>query len=80
MSGQDAELEQLRAGVSCAVLLERNGYQVDEKESTRGSQKWRRGTGEIVIVSHEGRGCLPSRLPSCRTSRSPPPSSGCSRT
>ena len=56
MSGQDAELEQLRAGVSCAVLLERNGYQVDEKESTRGSQKWRRGAGEIVIVSHEGRG------------------------
>ncbi len=56
MTGQDAELEQLRAGVSCAVLLERNGYQVDEKESTRGSQKWRRGAGEIVIVSHEGRG------------------------
>jgi len=56
MSGQDTELEHLRAGVSCAVLLERSGYQIDQGESTRRCQKWRRGTGEIVIVNHEGRG------------------------
>jgi len=56
MSGQDTELEQLRAGVSCAVLLERGGYQIDKGESTAKCQKWRRGSGEIVIVNHDGRG------------------------
>ncbi len=56
MSGQDTELEQLRAGVSCAVLLERGGYQIDKGESTPKCQKWRRGSGEIVIVNHDGRG------------------------
>ena len=56
MSGQDTELEQLRAGVSCAVLLERGGYQIDKGESTAKCQKWRRRSGEIVIVNHDGRG------------------------
>jgi len=56
MSGQNTELEQLRAGVSCAVLLERSGYQIDKGESTAKCQKWRRGSGEIVIVNHDGRG------------------------
>ena len=56
MSGRDAELIQLRAGVSCAVLLERSGYRLDRRESTRRCQKWRRGAGEIVTVVHDGRG------------------------
>ena len=56
MSGRDAELIQLRAGVGCAVLLERGGYRLDRRESTRRCQKWRRGAGEIVIVVHDGRG------------------------
>ena len=56
MSGRDAELIQLRAGVGCAVLLERGGYRLDQRESTRRCQKWRRGAGEIVIVVHDGRG------------------------
>jgi len=56
MNGQDTELEQLRAGVSCAVLLERGGYQIDKGESTAKCQKWRRASGEIVIVNHDGRG------------------------
>lgn len=56
MSGHDAELDQLRAGVSCAVVLERSGYRLDEGESTRKCQKWRRGEGEIAIVVHDGRG------------------------
>ena len=56
MGGRDAELIQLRAGVSCALLLERSGYRLDERESTRNCQKWRRGSGEIVIVNHGGRG------------------------
>ncbi len=50
------ELEQLRAGVSCAVLLERAGWRLDERESSRANMKYRRGEGEIVIVNHDGRG------------------------
>ena len=58
MSGQDAELEQMRAGVSCAVLLERfpPPWQLDKAESTRKCWKYRRGEGEILLVTHEGRG------------------------
>ena len=58
MSGQDAELEQFRQSVSCAVLLERLGqpWLLDRKGSTRRALKYRRGEGEIVIVNHDGRG------------------------
>jgi len=56
MSGQDLELKHLRVSVSCAVLLERGGYQIDKGESTPRCQKWRRGSGEIVIVNNDGRG------------------------
>ena len=52
----DDEIEQLRAGVSCAVVLERHGYQLDERESSRRSLKYRRRQGETVIVNHDGRG------------------------
>lgn len=50
------ELEQLRAGVSCAVLLEKAGWKLDQRESSRANMKYRRGEGEIVIVNHDGRG------------------------
>ncbi len=50
------ELEQLRAGVSCAVLLERTGWKLDQRESSRANMKYRRGEGEIVIVNHDGQG------------------------
>jgi Protein of unknown function (DUF3991)/Toprim-like len=58
VSEQDAELEQMRAGVSCAVLLERHPspWQLDKKESTRRCLKYRRAEGEILLVNHEGRG------------------------
>ena len=58
MNGHDAELEQMRAGVSCAVLLERfpPPWQLDKTESTRKCWKYRRGEGEILLVTHEGRG------------------------
>jgi len=70
MSGHDLELDQLRAGVSCAVLLERSGYQIDKGESTAKCQKWRRGSGEIVIVNHDGRGWWdPQRLATERASK-----------
>lgn len=51
-----AELEHLRAGVNCATVLERAGFTLDRRESTRRSPKYRDGNGRIVIVSHEGQG------------------------
>ena len=58
MSGHDAELDQFRQGVSCAVLLERATppWQLDHKGSTRRALKYRRHEGEVVIVNHDGRG------------------------
>jgi len=58
MSEQDVEIERLRAGVSCAALLERlpPPWRLDPAESTRRSLKYRRGQGEILIVNHGGRG------------------------
>ncbi len=57
MSRQDGELEELRM-VSCAALLERlpPPWQLDKAESTKRCLKYRRGTGEIILVTHEGRG------------------------
>jgi hypothetical protein len=49
------QLEAIRNTVSCAVVLEQAGFQVDRKESTRRAVKYRRG-GEIAIVIHGGRG------------------------
>jgi hypothetical protein len=51
-----AELELFRAQVNCAALLERHGWQLDAKESTRRALKYRRHPGEILIVTHDGRG------------------------
>jgi hypothetical protein len=58
MRGHDAELERLRAGVSCAVLLEclPPPWRLDRAESTRRCLKYRRRKGEVLIVTHEGRG------------------------
>jgi hypothetical protein len=58
MNEQNAEIERLKAGVSCAVLLERLPpvWRLDRAESTRHSLKYRRGDGEILIVNHDGRG------------------------
>lgn len=49
------EIERLREAVSCAVILEQAGFEVDMKESTRRAVKFRRGS-DIIIVTHEGRG------------------------
>ncbi len=49
------ELEALREKVSCEAVLERNGWTIDMKESTRRAVKYRHG-GQIIIVTHEGRG------------------------
>ena len=50
-----AEIAALKEKVSCGALLERAGFAIDVKESTRRAVKFRRG-GEIVIVTHEGKG------------------------
>lgn len=52
------ELERLKAGVNCAALLEHGSppWQLDRWESTRRCRKYRRGPGEIVLVTHAGRG------------------------
>jgi hypothetical protein len=58
MSKYDPEIEQLKAGVNCAALLERmgGGYKLDERESSRNNLKYRRGAGEIIIINHDGKG------------------------
>jgi hypothetical protein len=70
MSEQGAELEQMRAGVSCAVLLECHPppWQLDRKESTRRCLKYRRAKGEILLVNHKGRGCRDLGAPPRATS------------
>jgi Protein of unknown function (DUF3991)/Toprim-like len=54
----DPEIEDLRDRVHCAVVLERTPppWKLDRKESTKLSLKYRRSQGEILIVSHGGRG------------------------
>ncbi|TIU17893.1 MAG: hypothetical protein E5W49_18925, partial [Mesorhizobium sp.] len=39
----------------CAAVLERAGFAVDRKESTKRAIKYRRG-GDIIIVIHDGKG------------------------
>ena len=58
MTRHDPEIEELREKVHCAVVLERAlpCWKLDRKESTKLSLKYRRGKGEILIVSHAGRG------------------------
>jgi hypothetical protein len=58
MTRPDPEIEELREKVHCAVVLERTPppWKLDRKESTKLSLKYRRGKGEILIVSHAGRG------------------------
>lgn len=48
--------DQLKTKVTCAALLEADGWKVDLQQSTQKSIKYRRGDGEIVIVIHQGRG------------------------
>src|ERR1035437_9964070 len=58
MNKQDPEIEWLKAGVSCAALLERlqPPWQLDRAQSTPHSLKYRRGEAEILIVNHDGHG------------------------
>ena len=63
--------EQIRAGVSCAVVLEkhRDPWRLDVRESTRACLKYRRGA-EVLLVNHDGRGWWdPTRPADDRTAR-----------
>jgi len=52
----DAELQAFRTGVNCAAMLENmGGWKLDARQSTRRALKYR-GDGEILIVTHDGRG------------------------
>ena len=58
MTWHDPEIEQLRATMNCAALLERlpPPWRFDRRQSTPHCLKYRRQKGEILIVSHQGRG------------------------
>lgn len=49
------DVEELRERVPCAAVLEKAGFALDLKESTRRAMKYRRGD-DIVIVIHDGKG------------------------
>lgn len=52
----DPELDHFRETVDCRTVLDRAGWKVDQAESTEGAVKFRRSEGEILIVTHNGRG------------------------
>jgi hypothetical protein len=58
MQGYDEDVQRLKDRVDCGMVLERlaPGWRLDARESTRRARKYRRGPGEVLIVSHEGRG------------------------
>ncbi len=52
---EKAELQELKDKVPCAAVLEREGFALDVKESTRKAMKYRRDAA-IIIVIHDGKG------------------------
>ncbi|WP_349017764.1 DUF3991 and toprim domain-containing protein [Rhizobium sp. 32-5/1] len=54
------DIEELRARVGCAAVLEHEGFAIDRKESTRRAVKFRRDD-DIVIVIHGDRGWFDAR-------------------
>ena len=54
----DVELQLFRGRVNCAAILEGmvGGWKLDVRESTRRALKYRRAKGEILIITHDGRG------------------------
>ncbi len=58
MHRYDEDIQRLKDRVDCGMVLEHlaPGWRLDARESTRRARKYRRGPGEVLIVSHEGRG------------------------
>jgi hypothetical protein len=57
---EKSDIEDLRARVGCAAVLEHEGFAIDLKESTRRAVKFRRAD-EIVIVIHADNGWFDAR-------------------
>jgi hypothetical protein len=49
------DIDELRQRVPCAAVLEKAGWAIDRRESTRRALKYRYGA-DIIIVIHDGRG------------------------
>ncbi|NTC82535.1 MULTISPECIES: DUF3991 and toprim domain-containing protein [Rhizobium/Agrobacterium group] len=54
------DIEELRTRVGCAAVLEREGFAIDRKESTRRAVKFRRDD-DIIIAIHDDRGWFDAR-------------------
>ncbi len=54
------DIEELRDRVGCSAVLERQGFAVDRKESTRRAVKYRRDD-DIIIVIHDDKGWFDAR-------------------
>lgn len=54
------DMEDLRARVGCAAVLEDEGFAIDKKQSTRRAVKFRRHD-DIIIVIHDDRGWFDAR-------------------
>lgn len=54
------DIEELRSRVPCAAVLQKAGFAIDLKESTRKAVKYRR-SDEIVIVIYDGKGWFDAR-------------------
>ncbi|MUO87733.1 DUF3991 domain-containing protein, partial [Agrobacterium vitis] len=54
------DIEDLRARVGCAAVLEHEGFAIDRRESTRRAVKFRRDD-DIIIVIHDDRGWFDAR-------------------
>ena len=54
------DIEELRSRVPCAAVLQKAGFAIDLKESTRKAVKYRRGD-DIIIVIHDGKGWFDPR-------------------
>jgi hypothetical protein len=52
---QRTDIDELRQRVPCAAVLEKAGWGIDRRESTRRALKYRSGA-DIIIVIHDGRG------------------------
>lgn len=54
------DIEELRSRVPCAAVLQKAGFAIDLKESTRKAVKYRRGD-DIIIAIHDGKGWFDAR-------------------
>lgn len=54
-------IDEIKAAVSCAAVLDSHGWKVDVRETTPKAMKYRRDDGEVIVVIHAGRGWFDPR-------------------